>query len=80
MSRKPEEWELVYVAPGRVEAELVRALLTAAGLAVMLEGEAVGQLYGLHVGPLAQVRVLVPRDKVTEARGLLDARPELDED
>lgn len=70
-----ENWELVLEAPSRLQAEFVRAFLESAGFLVRLEGEALGAIYGLQVGPLAEVKVFVPKDQVGEARELLNEVP-----
>ncbi|MBS3977686.1 MAG: DUF2007 domain-containing protein [Syntrophomonadaceae bacterium] len=70
-----EDWDLVLVAPSRLQAEFVRAFLESAGFLVRLEGESLGAIYGLQVGPLAEVKVFVPKDQVVEARELLNEVP-----
>ncbi len=65
-------WEVVYVAANRMEAEIVRAHLESEDIPVALAGEAVGTVFGLTTGPLAQVQVLVPAPLADRARDLLD--------
>jgi len=66
-----EEWEMVFEAAGILQAEMIRGFLEAAGFFVRLEGEALGVIYGLQVGPLAEVKVFVPMGQAAEAREVL---------
>jgi hypothetical protein len=64
---------VVGVVPGRLEAEILRGMLEAAGIPVSLSHESAGTVYGFGVGPMAEVEILVPRAHAGEARRLLDA-------
>ncbi len=66
-------WETVYVAANRMEADIIRSHLEAEDIPVVLRGEALGGVYGLTTGPLAQVEVLVPAALVNRARQVLGA-------
>lgn len=59
--------EVVYVASGGIEAESVKILLESFGLKAYVNQESAGRTYGLTVGPLGEVEVLVPSDQVEEA-------------
>lgn len=59
--------EVVYVASGGIEAESVKILLESFGLNAFTNQESAGRTYGLTVGPLGLVEVLVPADQVEEA-------------
>lgn len=59
--------EVVYVASGAIEAESVKILLESFGLKAFVNQESAGRTYGLTVGPLGEVEVLVPTDQVEEA-------------
>ena len=61
----------VYVAAGRLEAEVVRGRLQAERIPAMLAYESVGQTYGITVDGLGQVKVKVPRAFADEAHALL---------
>lgn len=78
---KPEYVE-VYAANGQLEADMIRLMLEASGLHVITRQESAGVVYGLTVGPLGEVRILVPETEAEEAAGLLEAmeRGELDRD
>lgn len=65
--------EVVYVASGSIEAESVRILLESFGLKAFTNQESAGKTYGLTVGPLGLVEVLVPEDQVEEAKQIIRA-------
>jgi len=66
-------YEEVYRANGRLHADIIRGFLEAAGFSVLLYQESAGAVYGLTVGPLGEVRILVPADQAADARDLLAA-------
>lgn len=68
------QWETVFSAKDRWEAELLVGLLKSAGFLVRLKGEALGELYGLHTGPLAQVEIAVPAHQVQEAKKFIHSQ------
>jgi hypothetical protein len=59
-------WTVVYVAPNRPTAEMIKELLTKEGLLVMLRGIGVPQL-----GDAGAVEILVPKGEVGEAHEIL---------
>jgi len=59
--------EVVYVASGGIEAESVKILLESFGFNAYTNQESAGKTYGLTVGPLGLVEVLVPADQAEEA-------------
>ena len=65
--------EVVYVASGNIEAESVKILLESFGLQAFTNQESAGKTYGLTVGPLGLVEVLVPEDQVEEAKQIIRA-------
>lgn len=67
-----EKWELVIEVSGELQAELLRNLLEVQGIKVFLNQEGAGKAYGLTVGPLGQVQVLVPEHQSQEARQIVD--------
>lgn len=54
------------------EAYLVIGLLEAAGISVKVDRESAGELFGLTVGPLARIVILVPKEEKVEAERLLE--------
>ncbi len=78
MKNRQSELVTVYVASGRLEAEVVRGRLEAEGIPSMLSYESVGQTFGLTVDGLGQVQVKVPQAYAARAQTLL-ARPASDD-
>ncbi len=67
-----DKWELIIEVSGELQADLLRNLLEAQGIKVFLNQEGAGKAYGLTVGPLGQVQVLVPEHQSQEARQIVD--------
>ena len=67
-----DKWELVIEVSGEFQANLLRNLLEAQGIKVFLNQEGAGKAYGLTVGPLGQVQILVPEHQSQEARQIVD--------
>ena len=67
----PERWEVIAEIYGELQAELLRGLLEAQGILVILNQEGAGRAYGLNVGPLGQVQIMVPASSVEDARHVL---------
>lgn len=61
----------VYRAANEMEAQIIRGRLEEEGIPVLLRYEAAGPVFGLAVGALAEVRVLVPAALAEQARLLL---------
>ncbi len=56
---------------GRTEAEFLRSFLQARGIHCELSQETAGWVYGLGVGPIASVEILVPSEQGKKAREAL---------
>lgn len=69
--RPPPEPVVVYRAANQFEAEVVAAKLSAAGIPAWQRAESLGHAYGLTIGPLAAVDILVPAALADQARALL---------
>lgn len=69
--RPPPEPVVVYRAANQFEAEVVAGRLKAAGIPAWLRSESLGHTYGLTIGPLAEVDILVPAALAEQARALL---------
>ena len=67
-------WEKITVRHGRLDAEMLKTFMEAEGVPVQLIQEGLGQ-YALPmtIGPLAEVQVFVPKDKLEEAQALIEA-------
>jgi hypothetical protein len=65
-------WESVDEVFGELQAELLRGLLEAQDIPVMLNQEGAGRAYGINVGRLGQIQILVPSDYAVQARAILN--------
>ena len=65
-------WEVVNEVYGEIQGALLRGLLEAQGIPVMLNQEGAGRAYGINVGPLGQVQILVPARFAGQARQILE--------
>ncbi len=66
-----EHWEMVAQVLGELQAELLRGLLEAQGIPVTLIQEGAGRAYGINVGPLGEIQILVPSSHSQRARRVL---------
>ena len=67
------KWEVLVEIQGRLEADLLESYLEANGIDVELIQEAVGHtIYPVTIDGLGRVQVFVPKEKLTEARQLLE--------
>ena len=72
----------VYSAEGKLAADMVRLMLESFGIHAVTEQESIGATYGIVIGPLGQVDVLVPENQVADAVEILASmdRGELETD
>ncbi|MGE5415527.1 MAG: putative signal transducing protein [Acidobacteriota bacterium] len=76
----PEDWSLLDKAYPP-EDEIIKGVLESCGIPVLLKNrEAIGAIQGLVFGPLAEVRIFVPSEKLEEAKSIMAAQAELYED
>ena len=68
---------VVYRAENGIEASLIKSRLEELGIPVLERGESVGLIYGLTVGPLAVIDILVPSRLWEDAFEALRAEGEL---
>jgi hypothetical protein len=68
---------IVYTANGEMEAQGIRAALEAAGIPVHLNLEAAAKLYAVTVDGLGAVKVMVPIERLDEAREIIETPAEL---
>jgi hypothetical protein len=71
--------EVVFTANGEAEAQAIRAALVAAGIPASIKMEAAQHLFAVTVDGLGAVKVLVPGDRVDEARAVI-ANPVVSEE
>lgn len=67
------EYVTIYKAHGKLDAESIKGFLEAQGIPAFLDVNALGQIYGLTVGDLGQVGVMVSPENEARARELLEA-------
>ncbi|MGE5544780.1 MAG: putative signal transducing protein [Bacillota bacterium] len=59
------------------EDDIIKSLLESCEIPVILRSrEGIGRVQGLSFGPLAEIMVMVPKDRLAEARDLLVSRAE----
>lgn len=73
MFKKKTRDEVVYVANGKLEADSVRILLESFGIPAFVNQESAGTVYGLSVGPLGEVEVVVPMQYIADAKKIIEA-------
>jgi hypothetical protein len=66
------KWEKLADVYGRLEAEVVKSYLEAAGIPVELFQEAIGQLIPTNLDDFGRVQLFVPKEKLEEARQLFE--------
>lgn len=64
---------VVYTTAGPGEATILQSVLEAAGIPCELSREGAGAAYGITVGPLGVVDILVAEEHAEAARNLLEA-------
>lgn len=62
-----QKYVQIYSAEGKLAAEMVRLLLKSFGINAILEQESVGKTYGLVLGTLGEVAILVPENQAQDA-------------
>jgi hypothetical protein len=75
---KREGFEVVYRASGMMEAEVVKGRLEASGIPAALDAEST--ILPFSVSNMGEVRILVQSERAEEARELLGAGFDEDED
>ncbi len=64
-------WIVVTSVSGEIQSEIIKGFLEAQGISVFLNQEGAGRAYGLGVGQLGEVQILVPHTQEQAARQLL---------
>ena len=75
---KREGFEVVYRVWGSMQAEVIRGRLEASGIPALLDSES--SMLPFSVAEMGEVRILVPSDRAEEARELLGAEGNDEED
>lgn len=66
-----EEYIQVFTARGMLDAETYRLFLRSFGIEAVLFQESAGTVYGLTVGPMGEVQIMVPASLAERATELL---------
>ncbi len=77
-----KEWSLLTKIDGEFKASVIQGLLQASDIPSQLVQEGAGRAYGLTIGPLGEVEIYVPANRLEEAMQILDdyESGDLDED
>ncbi|MBN2256545.1 MAG: DUF2007 domain-containing protein [Anaerolineaceae bacterium] len=71
MKKKKTQYTVVYQAMNKFDAETMRLLLESFEIPVELIGESAGKAIGLGGGPLGEVSVFVPINRLKEAETII---------
>lgn len=71
MFKKRIREEVVYIANGKLEAESVKILLESFNIPAYINQESAGTVYGLGVGPMGEVEIIVPKQYITDAKRII---------
>ena len=66
------KWEVVTTVSGSLQADILRTLLESRDIKVYMNQEGAGRVYGINVGPLGEVQVMVPESQSQEAQQIID--------
>jgi len=67
-----QEPVVVWVAANQMEAQIVKGRLESENIPAIIRGEALGAIYGLTTGILAESAVLVPAALAEKAKAILE--------
>ncbi|MGW8142979.1 MAG: putative signal transducing protein [Anaerolineales bacterium] len=67
-----DKWVVVTEVSGELQADIIRSLLESQGIEVFLNQEGAGKAYGLSIGPLGEVQILVPEHQKEAANKIVD--------
>ncbi|RME08161.1 MAG: DUF2007 domain-containing protein [Anaerolineae bacterium] len=68
-----QKWRVAARISGEGSAEILRGLLEAQGIPVHLAREGAARAIGVEIGPFGLIEVMVPQERLTEARQVLAA-------
>lgn len=74
-SNQPD-MEVAWTANGEMEANALKSVLEAAGIPTRLECESASKLFVVTVDGLGAVKIMVPADRVDEAKEILRTPPD----
>ena len=64
-------WDVVYVASGQLEAQVIKSKLECEGIPVVLKYDSAGLVFGFTIDGLGEVNILVPKHLAQEAKELV---------
>lgn len=67
-----EELEVIYVASGDIEANLLKSHLESKGIPVLLSYESYWQIFGVAQGGLSEVKIMVPHHLAKDAKKIIE--------
>lgn len=65
------DYEAIYVTYDEMHADRIRGILAGEGIDCAVRSMRVGGYWGIRVGPLGELRILVPGPYATKARRLI---------
>jgi hypothetical protein len=66
-------WDLLTIVTDPIVASLIKGRLEEDNIPVITDQEAAGKVvYSFNIGPMAEIKIFVPRSKIEEARDLLN--------
>ncbi len=68
-----QDWVSVLTTHNPAQADILRGLLEAQGVPARLLQEPAARVFGLHVGPLGEIQILVPAERQAEAEDVVSA-------
>ena len=71
MGKSRSDFAVVCKVQGELAAQAIKAHLESEGIPVILQHESLGAVYGLTVDGLGEVKILVPRLLVEEAKQVI---------
>jgi len=69
---RQKDFEVIHIAQGELEANVIKSHLESEGIPVLLEYESIGRIYGITVDGLGMIKVLVPTKFVDEAKQIIE--------
>ncbi len=76
---KEEKWEVVHIASGMTNANIIVGRLQTEGIPTRLKYEAAGTIYAVNIDGIGEVKIMVPAGYLEKARMILSISYE-DED
>ncbi len=71
MMKNDETWYVLTEVFTLEESNLIRGMLETAGIPVEVKQESAGELFGLTVGPLSKIQIMIPVQYKEEAEELI---------